>query len=203
MKLKQLIMESNITWKKLSDAEARDVETSTGRLGTLVATFDEIVEIVGPPSRTWRSKSSETKAEWIFKGSNGAWCCIYDYKTNTHYNDNDIPPMDMSGLSDDPEMQKKIKERQQKKFAELKKTQAYKLGLHKVKEWSISGGFDDVMAVNMSRKRPPANATLDLAHAIFGDRVHASTFGLEFERLVGQNPQPYIPSHLRKTDGNN
>jgi hypothetical protein len=194
--LQQLIMESAPSWQKLSANEAAEVEVFGGRIGTLKATYAEIVSVLGEPTYVHRGRSEQTKATWVLKGSNGAFASIYDYKTNAHYNGEMDSPMDMRQMIDDPEMQSKIKDRMKKRKAELMKDPAYKLGLHNVTEWSISGGFDDVM--NVHARKSPTSAAMDLVHAAFGDKVFGTAYGLEFERTIkGKEPAPYVPSHLR------
>lgn len=210
--LQQIIMESPPTWKLLSADEADKFEVYGGRIGTLKATYAEIVQTIGEPTYVSRGKGAETKATWVIEGSNGVIASIYDYKSNADYNDSWDVPMDMRGMTDDPVMQAKIKDRMKKKMAELKKDPAYRLGLHNVKEWSISGSFDSAIAFHTARvnkrakpgrepdfslDRKPASPVLDLVHAAFGDRVHDTAYGLEFERIMGKDPEPYVPSHLR------
>lgn len=194
-------MESAPTWKKLSkkEAEALDMDSAMGRIGTLGdITYDEIVAKVGLPTSTSRTRGDKVKARWIFQGSDGSWCMIYDYKSSTKYGDNeDFPPMDMSHLHDDPDYKKKVQELQKKKMDELKKSPAYKLGLHRTKEWSITGSAGDWKDYAMTHERKGTVAALDLAHSIFGDKVHGTSYGLEFERMFGNDPKPYVPSHLR------
>jgi len=69
------------------------LETAVGKLVTIHATYDDLVNLLGPPDPDSRHSGAIT-SEWVLL-HNGGRFTIYDYKATSEYNeDQDLPSLD-------------------------------------------------------------------------------------------------------------